>query len=85
MQQGGLLVEPKDIAEGAGPKLLPERVAETVSADPGISIFQLAARLGVSKPTAWRYIKSAEADGRLYRIAERLYTADPTVSPFHKG
>ena len=55
-KRGGLLVEPQDTTEDAGPKVPLEQVIEAVRAEPGLSIKALAQRLGVARGTARAYI-----------------------------
>jgi hypothetical protein len=89
-QQAGLLVDPRDISEGSGPKVPLEKVVLTVRANPGLTIADLATQLKVGKATAGRYAKAAIDAGHVHqeisanRGAAVLFCdweADSTASP----
>ncbi|CAN5705677.1 hypothetical protein BH23CHL7_BH23CHL7_20840 [soil metagenome] len=56
-KRDGLLVDPQD-ADSSGPKVPVEKVVAIVEAQPGLTFAELAAVLGVSKPTATNYVRS---------------------------
>jgi AAA domain/Winged helix-turn-helix DNA-binding len=57
-KRGGLLVDPIDLEEVQGAKVPTQDVLAAIDAEPGIGVRELAARIGVSKDTANRYVKS---------------------------
>ena len=56
-KRDGLLVDPIDLDEAKGTKVPVQDVLAAVQAEPGIGMRDLAAKLGVSKDTASRYVK----------------------------
>ena len=82
---GGLLIDPQEVATSKAPKVPAEVVVAAVEAHPGITFKELAGLLGVSKPTADRYVKQL-AD-RLSEVREggtiRLYgrSDSPDTTP----
>jgi hypothetical protein len=60
---GGLLVDPVDADELAGPRVPQADVMAAVRSHPGIGYLELGALLGVSKDTAGRYAANAEKAG----------------------
>jgi hypothetical protein len=67
-REGGLLVDPMDIANGHGPKVSQAQLVAAVSASPGCTQAQLADELGVAKRTVGNYLASAEQDRLVYVI-----------------
>jgi hypothetical protein len=61
----GLLVEPKDITGGSGPKVPLERVVAVVQAEPGLSGRRLGQVLQVATATAMGYLRDAEKAGQV--------------------
>ncbi|MBI4499332.1 MAG: primase C-terminal domain-containing protein [Chloroflexi bacterium] len=61
-KKDGLLADPQDL-EGTGPKVPLEKVIAAITADPGLSLAQLAATLKVAKTTASGYVEKAAKDG----------------------
>jgi len=62
----GLLIDPCDVV-GAGPKVPLDDVVAAVEATPGMTVDDLAARLGVVKNTARTYSEVAEKAARIVR------------------
>lgn len=67
VKRDGLLVDPQDLTDGSAPKVPQAEVVAAILAEPGISQKQLAARLGVTEPTARTYARTAEQAGLVRR------------------
>lgn len=64
---GGLLVDPQDSEDAAGPKVPPASVIATIAAAPGLTVASLGKKLEVSPSTAAAYARMAEQDGAIER------------------
>lgn len=56
-KRNGLVVDPRDLDEAAGPKVAPDTVMAAIDAQPGITYAELGKVLGVSKDTASNYVR----------------------------
>lgn len=69
-KEGGLLVEPQDIAAGGTTKVPLDDVVAAIAAQPAIDAKTLGERLNVSKDTATRYAMAAIAAGSVDRYRD---------------
>ena len=82
-KRGGLLVDPIELAERPASKVAPEAVLAAIASQPGQTYRQLAAKLGVSRATAMRYVDALGdvivVDRGSNRVSSKLFASASAV------